>query len=203
MDHDNDNDKDKNLVSSMGNHIYFYTDVNQNSALEIIKLIRKLTSEILVKKALNYSDDIYNDSQDTDTSVCTSPIYLHINSNGGNYFDGMAIVDTIRLNKVAIYTIAEGEVASMASIIFLAGKKKFINENSYILIHEIRSSISGTFSNIKDEFENCKLLMDKMIKYYKDNTSIPKKELDTILKKDLLIDSEKCIKWKMANKIIK
>ena len=42
-----------------------------------------------------------------------------------------------------------------------------------------------------------------MVKYYKDNTSIPKKELDTILKKDLWIDSEKCIKWKIANKIIK
>ena len=201
MEHEDD--KEKESVTNVGNHIYFYTDVNEDSALQIIKIIRKLTSEILVKKALNYSDDLYNDLEDTDTRVTTSPIYLHINSNGGNYFDGMAIVDTIRFNKVDIYTIAEGAVASMASIIFLAGKKKFINENAYILIHEIRSSISGTFSNIKDEFDNCKLFMEKMVKYYKDNTSIPKKELDTILKKDLWIDSEKCIKWKIANKIIK
>ena len=122
MEHEDD--KEKESVTNVGNHIYFYTDVNEDSALQIIKIIRKLTSEILVKKALNYSDDLYNDLEDTDTRVTTSPIYLHINSNGGNYFDGMAIVDTIRFNKVDIYTIAEGAVASMASIIFLAGKKK-------------------------------------------------------------------------------
>lgn len=195
-------DKNKELVSVLGNHIYFYTDVNETSALQVIKIIKKLTTKILIQKALSNENDIYSDSEDTDTKIINAPIYLHINSNGGNYFDGMAIVDTIRLNKVDVYTIAEGAVASMASIIFLAGKKKFINKNAYILIHEIRSSVSGTFSNIKDEYENCKLLMDKIIEFYKENANIPKKELESILKKDLWIDSDKCIKWKLANKII-
>ena len=44
--------------------------------------------------------------------------------------------------------------------------------------------------------------MDKIIEFYKENANIPKKELESILKKDLWIDSDKCIKWKLANKII-
>jgi ATP-dependent protease ClpP protease subunit len=203
-DEENDNEKsNKEIVTSIGNHIYFYTDVNQLSALQAVKIIKKLNNEICATQICLGNDNLYNDDDDdTEDKVKYSPIYFHINSCGGNYFNGLAIVDAIRLSKVPVYTIGEGAIGSMASVIFLSGKKRFINKNAYVLIHEIRTFLSGTFSNLKDEFDNCKLFMEKMIKFYKENTKIPKKELMSILKKDIWIDAENCMKWKLADKCL-
>jgi ATP-dependent protease ClpP protease subunit len=114
----------------------------------------------------------------------------------------MSIIDTIKNCKVPVYTIGEGQIASAASIMLLAGKKRFMTENSFILIHELRTYVSGTYSNLEDDYENSKLLMKKMIKYYKKNSKIPETVLQTLLKKDIYIDAKKSKKYGLIDKII-
>lgn len=201
-DENDERPNNKEHVSVIGNHIYFYTDVNETTALQAVKALKKINNEMKITQICLGEDNLYNDNDDTDTKVTRSPIYFHINSYGGSYFAGLAIAEAIRNSPAPVYTIGEGAIASMASVLLLSGKKKFIGRDSYILIHEIRTFLSGTFSNLTDEYENCKLFMEKMIKFYKDNSSIPKKDLLSILKKDLWIDSDKCLKWKLVDKIV-
>lgn len=200
-------DDDNKLVSVIGNHIYFYTDVNDSSALEAVKAIKKLNREIISATMTLVDDDvydyIYDDTEDTDTKVEKyNPIYFHINSSGGSYFAGLAIIEAIRTSKVPVYTIGEGAIASMASLIFLYGKRRFISKHSYYLIHEIRTYMSGTFSNLTDEYDNCKLFMQRLTKMYQERCRIPNKKLKQLLKKDIWLSSEKCLKWKIAHKIV-
>jgi ATP-dependent Clp protease protease subunit len=201
---ENSEKQEKEGVQVIGNHIYFYTDVNSYSCLQAIKMIKNLNDELLTTKLLMGKDNLYNDKEEDIDEDCQDivPIYLHINSSGGDYFSGMALVDSIRKSKVPVYTIGEGAVASMGSIIFIAGKKRFINKHSYILIHEIRSFVSGTFSNITDDFENCKTFMKDIINFYKKNTNIKKKSLKKMLKKDIWFSSKKSLKYGIADKII-
>lgn len=204
MEDEEDNGTSKEVVSTLGNHIYFYTEVSDKSALQAVKAIKKLNDEIRISHLCIGNDSVYDDDDgDIDSKVNKySPIYFHINSSGGSYFAGIAIIDAIRLSKVPVYTIGEGAIASMASEIFLSGKKRIMTKNSYILIHELRTFMSGTFSNLLDEYENCKLFMDKTIKFYKDHSKIPNKELLNILKKDIWIDADKCLKWRLTDKVI-
>lgn len=186
-------------ISILGNHIYFYTKITKRTALDLIKSITDIANNIMTIKIHNgnnnlYEDDDYNDTYD--------PIYLHINSGGGCLFSCMAIVDTIKNCKVPVYTIGEGQIASASSILLLAGKKRFMTENSFILIHELRTYVSGTFSNLEDDYENSKLLMKKMIKYYKKRSLIPEKVLQTLLKKDIYIEAKKSKKYGFIDKII-
>lgn len=191
-------------VSVLGNHIYFYTEVTKKTALELIKNIKELADNIRTIEIHNGKDNLYedNDDEDDDNNLKYSPIYLHINSGGGCLFSCMSIIDTIKNCKVPIYTIGEGQIASAASIMLLAGKKRFMTENSFILIHELRTYVSGTYSNLEDDYENSKLLMKKMIKYYKKNSKIPVKVLQTLLKKDIYIDSKKSKKYGLIDKIV-
>lgn len=186
-------------ISILGNHIYFYTKITKRTALDLIKSITDIANNIMTIKIHNgnnnlYEDDDYNDTYD--------PIYLHINSGGGCLFSCMAIVDTIKNCKVPVYTIGEGQIASASSILLLAGKKRFMTENSFILIHELRTYVSGTFSNLEDDYENSKLLMKKMIKYYKKRSLIPEKVLQTLFKKDIYIEAKKSKKYGFIDKII-
>jgi len=189
-------------VSVLGNHIYFYTEVTKKTALELIKNIKELADNIRTIEIHNGKDNLYEDNDDDDDKVTYNPIYLHINSGGGCLFSCMSIIDTIKNCKVPVYTIGEGQIASAASIMLLAGNKRFMTENSFILIHELRTYVSGTYSNLEDDYENSKLLMKKMIKYYKKNSKIPEKVLQTLLKKDIYIDSKKSKKYGLIDKIV-
>jgi len=191
-------------VSVLGNHIYFYTEVTKKTALELIKNIKELADNIRTIEIHNGKDNLHEDKEDEDDDnrVTHSPIYIHINSGGGCLFSCMSIIDTIKNCKVPVYTIGEGQIASAASIMLLAGKKRFMTENSFILIHELRTYVSGTYSNLEDDYENSKLLMKKMIKYYKKNSKIPETVLQTLLKKDIYIDAKKSKKYGLIDKII-
>ena len=186
-------------ISILGNHIYFYTKITKRTALDLIKSITDIANNIMTIKIHNGNNNLY---EDDDYKDIYDPIYLHINSGGGCLFSCMAIVDTIKNCKVPVYTIGEGQIASASSILLLAGKKRFMTENSFILIHELRTYVSGTFSNLEDDYENSKLLMKKMIKYYKKRSLIPEKVLQTLLKKDIYIEAKKSKKYGFIDKII-
>lgn len=184
-------------VNIIQNHIYFYGDINENNSLMAIKAINELNNS---KKTSKHLDDIYKSSDDADDHI----IFFHINSNGGCFTDGIAIYDTIRLSKRPVYTIGEGAIGSMASVVLLSGKKRFMTENSFILIHEVRCFFNTqlTLSNIKDEYFNIKLFTNKIKKIYKNKTNINTFLLNKLLKKDIWMSASKSLKNGFVDKIV-
>lgn len=68
-------------------------------------------------------------------------IVIIINSNGGEITYGLAIYDLLMALDIEITTIAVGKCRSIATVIFAAGKKRFITKNCYFLIHGISVNI--------------------------------------------------------------
>ena len=130
-------------------------------------------------------------------------IKLYITSHGGSIYQVFSAIDTIKNMKIPVYTICKGIVASAGTLLSLAGSQKFITENSYMLIHELRSGSWGKFSFIKDNFDNCNNLMDHIKNYYIKNTKLTKEELDIQLVKDLTWNAETCLEKGLVDKIIK
>lgn len=62
-------------------------------------------------------------------------IHLHINSPGGDVFDGTAIYNLLKEHDAEVETYIEGIAASMGSVIALAGDTVHIAENAYYMIH--------------------------------------------------------------------
>ena len=71
-----------------------------------------------------------------------------------------------------------------------------------MLIHQLSSGCWGKMCEIEDEMENLTDFMDKIKKIYVDNTKIPRKELSELLKHDLWLNSEKCLKYSLADEIM-
>ncbi len=65
------------------------------------------------------------------------PIYLYINSGGGEVSSGYAIIDQILSCRCPVYTIVRGEAHSMGAIIAAFGAKgcRFATPNSSIMLH--------------------------------------------------------------------
>jgi len=124
------------------------------------------------------------------------PIYLFINSEGGDYFAGLSAMDHIKNMKYPVYTVIDGMVASAGTFISLAGKKRFMMKSSWVLIHQIKSWLGGMFTHeeLKDSYENSDNFMKSLNKMYSEHTNISNKKLETFFKHDLYINSEEAIK---------
>ena len=176
--------QDDKYIYLKDNHLYFHTDVSEESVDEVKKLMR------------NYWNKFY---KITKSHSCVEfkpkPLYIHIFSPGGCAYSGFSLFDFIieYRKKIPVYTIIEGKAASAATIISIAGTKRFITQNSYMLIHQLSTFFGGNYQQLEDEFENSKKCMEKIIEIYKTYTKINKKKLPGILKHDLYWDAEECL----------
>ena len=106
------------------------------------------------------------------------PIYLHINSFGGSVFSAFSVIDTIKNLRIPVVSIIEGAAASAATLISVACDYRIIYETSYMLIHQLSSGSWGKMSELEDEMENLKELMNAIRKNrreYRDISSNPLK----------------------------
>jgi len=176
-----------NTLYSEFNHIYFNNDITTDSAFELNKELRAVETKI---KALSVS-----------LGIKTEPIYLHLTTDGGLIYSALSIIDCIKNLSLPVYTVIDGFVASAGTLISLAGEKRFMNKNAYMLIHELRGGMWGKMSEVDEEYSNLKKLMKHISRIYTQKTNINKNEIETILKKDVIWNLRDCIKNGLVDEV--
>jgi len=161
------------------NHIYLYTPIDNTNMLELNVQLKKSADDLL----------IYSIKFDCEPA----PIYLHINSEGGDIFAALAVVDTIKASKIEVHSIIEGCAASAATLISISCHKRYITENSHMLIHQLSSGFWGKMTEIEDELLNLTRLMDVIKDLYKKNSNMSKAKLSTYLRKDIWWSAKTCV----------
>ena len=170
------------------NKIYFYANVNRESVVELNKKVGEIES-----KSLTLGNNL---------DISPPLIKILINSGGGSITAGISSMDTILRCKVPVETYVDGFCASAATFISVVGNKRYMSRNSYMLIHQLSSSLWGKYSEIEDEKKNLDLMMETIKNVYKEYTKVPMKKLDEILRHDLLWDANTCLKYRLIDEII-
>ena len=98
----------------------------------------------------------------------SKPIYVYIDSPGGDVDAGFAIFDMIRFIKPPVYTVGMGLVASAGALILLAAPKNYRLglPNSHYLIHQPLSGIKGVATDIEihaKEIEKIRVKINALI----------------------------------------
>lgn len=70
-------------------------------------------------------------------------IDLHINCEGGEVFDGLAIYESLSRHAGNVTTYVEGIAASAASFIAQAGKRRVVARNARLMIHDAQGVTMG------------------------------------------------------------
>ncbi len=180
--------KPEKHISVHENKIYYYSNVNRESAVELNKKIGEIES-----KSLTLANTL-----DIDPPV----LKILINSGGGSITAGISSMDTMLRCKVPIHTYVDGFAASAATFLSVVGNYRFMSRNSYMLIHQLSSNFWGTYANFEDEKQNLDLMMKTIKDVYKKYTKVPMKKLDEILKHDLLWDAKQCLEYGLIDEVI-
>jgi len=177
----------QNSITS--NELYFYSDVTPETSFIINKSLSDLSRQLLI-------------TQITFDLPEPPPIRLYINSDGGEVFGALSIIDKIRTCKVPVHSYIEGLAASSATLISVSCHKRFMNKNSVMLIHQVSSWFSGTHENFKDEYKNLEVLMNLLKGIYLKNTNFKESELEELLKHDLYLSANDALKYGLIDEIV-
>lgn len=82
-------------------------------------------------------------------SVSATSIELHLNSPGGDVWDGLAILNALRQHPANVTVIVDGLAASAASFIAMGGDRIVMARNSQMMIHEARTISIGNADDMR------------------------------------------------------
>ena len=133
------------------------------------------------------------------------PVYIYIDSPGGDVDSGFAIFDAIRFISCPVYIVGIGLIASAAALILLSVPKenRFGFENSRYLIHQPLSEMRGVATDVEiyaKEMENTRLVINKVISE-QTGQSLEKVTQDT--ERDYWLSSLQACEYGLISKIVK
>jgi len=179
-DEDSGSDDDNEIRVSQ-NHIYFWSDVTKKHSLD---LALKLTEVYHKMRSLTLPGDEI------------TPVYIHINSYGGDIDAALGVVDTIQSLKndgAKIITIIEGNAASAATLISVTGTERRIRPNAYMRIHNFTTGVFGKKNEIDDEYANLAKLEQSLIAFYKKHSNMNKTQLERQMAREIDMLPDECI----------
>lgn len=134
------------------------------------------------------------------------PIYLFIDSPGGEIHSGFSIFDTARFIEPEVYTVVVGMAASMGSIIALAAKKekRLAFPNSKFLIHQplIMGTLQGSASELDIRAKDIVRTREKINRLYAEETGKSLAEVTKATDRDNWMTPEEAKQFGLINKII-
>lgn len=93
-------------------------------------------------------------------------IYLHINTPGGNWTDGMAIFSAIRMSKNKVHGLILGDCSSMGSIILQACDKRIATAEAEMCVHPGNSSSHADTVSFINRGKHEHRILEKMYEIY-------------------------------------
>lgn len=132
-------------------------------------------------------------------------VRVRINSFGGDVEEGFAIYSELRRyakeNKSEITMLAEGRCASIATVIFLAGDKRILNEYVEPFVHDAWTYAIGdgkTIQRVADDLERCN---KKIAEHYETHTDLDYNQARDLMANETSITAEECKRIRFATEI--
>ena len=118
---------------------------------------------------------------------------VHINSMGGDVYEGYAIHDILRATGKKIITQAEGLVASIATVIFLSGDERLITDNSELMVHNPWGITSGDSATVQKYADSLSTEENKLATFYANKTGGDVEEIKAMMKEETYLTADEAI----------
>ena len=164
------------------------------------------TRQIILTGEINkeLADSIVRQLLILDSEDEKSPIYMYIDSPGGDVDAGFAIFDMIRFINAPVYLIGMGLIASAATLVLLAVDKEFRIglPNSRYLIHQPLGGMRGVATDIEIYAKDMEKIRAKLNSLIAKQTGTSLEQVTKDTERDFWLDSDEAVKYGLISKII-
>lgn len=118
---------------------------------------------------------------------------IHINSLGGEVFEGMAIYSIIQRRKAKTTVYIEGIAASIASVIALAADEVIMSENSLLMIHNAWGGTQGDAKDMRKQADVLDKITNEIAEVYVKKTKMPYNEIIEMMNEETWLTAEEAV----------
>jgi ATP-dependent protease ClpP protease subunit len=182
------NFSDDDFFSDKVQHIYFYSEVNDDSVNNLQSILMEASKTTLNSSGIHISP---------------KPICLHLNSPGGSLQSTDIFYTLIQSQRVPLCVVIENLSASAATDIALLAPYRLMIDYSSYLIHDGFGVLFSKVSNIvKSNYQaiNSIIYYQKLLKK---RTKLSDKEIKNFLDRDIIIDAKYCLDKGIIDRILK
>jgi ATP-dependent Clp protease protease subunit len=101
-----------------------------------------------------------NRGTDGNTAAPCQKLWLLLNSSGGNLDDGLSLYNLLRTLKIEVVTVNMGQIASIANVVFIAGKYRIACPESYFHFHGFDWNFAGAHTMTKDNIDETTRILE-------------------------------------------
>lgn len=130
-------------------------------------------------------------------------INVYINSYGGEVAEGIAIYNALRRHKAKVRTICDGFACSIASVIFMAGDERVMNEASMLMIHNAWTYAEGNAAQLRKQAEDLEKITQLSIEAYKAHSSLKEDEITALMDAETWILPSEALEYGFATAVEK
>ena len=176
------------------------------------KMDPSLNDRLLRTRSILLSGEINRDKAD---EICRQllvldsesqdPVYVYINSPGGDVDSGFAIYDMIRFISSPVTVIGMGLVASAAALIFLAvpAERRTGFPDSTYLIHQPLSQLKGVAVDVTSYANKIEQLRHKLDQVIADAVGKTRDEVEKDTERDYWLSADEAKAYGLLSRIIK
>ena len=128
-------------------------------------------------------------------------IDVYINSYGGEVAEGLAIYNALRRHKAKVITHCEGMACSIASVIFMAGDERIMNEASLLMIHNAWTIAEGDSKALRKQADDLEKITQASVEAYKSRSTLDEKQIRKMMDAETWLMPDEAIEYGFATAI--
>ena len=129
-------------------------------------------------------------------------IELHINSNGGEVKEGVAIYNMLKQHKAHKTCYVDGYAYSIASVICMACEKIIMGLGTSMLIHNMAAYVYGNAGQLRKMADDLDVLMESNRKIYMERAKgLTEDQLSEMMEKETFLTPEQCLEYGFCDEI--
>ncbi len=133
-------------------------------------------------------------------------IYILINTEGGSWPAGLAIVDTIRMYKDRIHTICTSKACSVGAVILSSAARgnRYVFPHANVVITEpnISVKVSGNEDMIQGYIDGLRYAKNIVLELLSENTQKSEKTIEEALARESFMTSVDAIELGLCDKVV-
>jgi len=129
-------------------------------------------------------------------------LHVRIFSEGGNFLEGLAIYNALKMSDRRVVVTIDGFAGSMATIIALAGDEVRMPRNAYQFIHMASTHVSGNADELRATADQIEQFSQQAATIYAERSNLSEEQALALMAANTWMNAETCLEHGLIDSIL-
>jgi len=135
-------------------------------------------------------------------AVTSDKLNVHIATDGGDVFDGIAILNALRAHSAEVTTVVDSQALSAGSFILQAGATRQMMPNSTVMVHEASAGVLGNAGEMREAADLLDKASNNIASIYSERAGGTVDEWRSVMQAETWFTAQEAVDAGLADKVV-